>query len=446
MKFGNAMDVTWQLLALTSLAAGCAGAGDSGSTTGGTSSTGGTVTAATGGTIASGGGVATGGATTSGGSASNGGSAMPAGGSIANGSSGGVGATGGNVSGGTKATGGNTTGGSVATGGSKATGGSSTGGSSTGGNTTGGSATGGAASSCPLELVGFATLDGGTTGGGNATPTTVTTQAELRACATAAEPRVCRVKGTLTFSPFEEIRVAANKTVIGMGANAAIVMGGFFVGTGIDNVIIRNLTIRDSFIAGQYDEGGDNGGDRDGVQLDTATHIWIDHCHFNHLGDGQIDSRKDTTLETVSWNILENHNKAFGIGWTENVTAQITIHHNWIHDTVQRNPSTDNVLRAHLFNNWLERLASYGNYARGATHMVLENSVFDTVKDPHYFDTGSLVAIDNAYTNSSGKRTSSGSSYGAFDPHVFYAYTLTPTEDVPALLRRCAGPRLSLGP
>jgi pectate lyase len=205
-------------------------------------------------------------------------------------------------------------------------------------------------------LVGFATLEGGTKGGGNAAATLVTTQAELRACATDAAPRVCRVKGTLTFSAFEEIRVASQKTIIGSGATAEIVMGGFFLNVGVHDVIIRNLTIRDSYIEGQYDANGDDGGDRDGVQMDTAHNVWIDHCHFKHLGDGQIDSRKDTTLETVSWNILENHNKAFGIGWTENVTAQITIHHNWLKNTTQRNPSTDNVkiprFRGHP--NWRE--------------------------------------------------------------------------------------------
>ena len=46
--------------------------------------------------------------------------------------------------------------------------------------------------------------------------------------------------------------------------------------------------------------------------------------------------------------MLSSNNKAFGIGWTENVTARMTIHHNWIHDTNQRNPSTDNVAYAHL--------------------------------------------------------------------------------------------------
>jgi pectate lyase len=339
------------------------------------------------------------------------------------------------------ATGGKASGGSGTTGGTTATGGTS----ATGGSSTGGSSTGGAKGECPLDLVGFATLDGGTTGGGNVAPTTVTTQAELRACATATTPRVCRVQGTLTFSPFEEIRVQNDKTIIGAGANAAIVMGGFFLAEGIHNVIIRNLTIRDSYIEGQYDEGGDEGGDRDGVQMDTAHHVWIDHCHFKHLGDGQIDSRKDTTFETVSWNILENHNKTYGIGWTENVTAQITIHHNWIHDTQQRNPSTDNVLRAHLFNNFMQNITSYGNYARGGTNMVLQNSVFDHVNEPYYYDTGTLVAIGNIVRNSTGQQESSGTSFSFFDPGKFYSYTLDPASQVEAILAKCAGPRAELG-
>jgi pectate lyase len=309
----------------------------------------------------------------------------------------------------------------------------------------GGAGAGGGGNICPLDLVGFATREGGTTGGGNTAPTTVSTQAALRTCATATGPRVCRVQGTVTFNPFEEIRVTSDKTIIGAGNSAAIVMGGFFLDEGVHNVIIRNLTIRDSYIEGQNDEGGDEGGDRDGVQMDTAHHVWIDHCRFSRLGDGLIDSRMDTTFETVSWNILENHDKTFGIGWTDNVTAEITIHHNWLRNTNQRNPSTDNVLRAHLFNNVMEELDSYGNYARGGTNMVLQNSVFINVNNPHYYDTGSLVATGNVYRGATGQQESSGTSFSFFDPGAFYSYTLDPTSAVEALVERCAGPRAELG-
>jgi pectate lyase len=421
--------------------------------TGGNGAAGGSSGSSAGVTSKGGSGGSGGSAGSSGSSSSGNGGALSGTGGAA-GSSGGAGASGtageggdaGGVAGSSAGAAGSAGGGGGDTGGNAGSGGGGTGGAGGTGGGAGTAGTGGSGGSgCPLDLVGFATLEGGTTGGGDAQPTAVTTQAELKACATAAEPRVCRVQGTLTFSPFEEIRVTSDKTILGAGANAAVVMGGFFLGSGVHNVIIRNLTIRDSYVEGQDAEGGDEGGDRDGVQMDTAHHVWIDHCRFTHLGDGLIDSRMDTTFETVSWNVLENHNKTFGIGWTDNVTAQMTIHHNWIRNTTQRNPSTDNVLRAHLFNNLLEDVESYGNYARGGTNMVLQNSVFIDVNDPHYYDTGTLVASGNVYSGTSGQQESSGSSFSFFDPGDFYDYSLDPASEVEELVKRCAGPRAELG-
>jgi pectate lyase len=340
--------------------------------------------------------------------------------------------------------------------------GQSAAGSSSGGGSSGGSSSAGAsgaagsagaagttidADGCPTNLEGFASLNAkaqnGTYGGRDGTTVTVTTQADLDKYATAAEPYVIRVQGKLTFAPKgTEIRVASNKTILGVGANAEISEGGFFLNTDVHNVIIRNLTIGNTFVEGDYDGKTQ---DFDGIQLDTAHHVWIDHCHLHHIGDGMIDSRKDTTNLTVSWNVLSDHNKAFGIGWTENVTAEMTIHHNVLRDLNQRNPSVDNVLRAHLYNNWLLRIASYGNYARGGTNMVLQNSVFESVKSPHYYDTGTLVATGNTYTSTTGEKEASGTSFSFFDPGKLYAYKLDPVEDVKALLTKCAGPRPTLG-
>jgi pectate lyase len=76
---------------------------------------------------------------------------------------------------------------------------------------------------------------------------------------------------------------------------------------------------------------------------------------------------------------------------------------------------------AHLYNNFMQRLGSYGNYARGGTNMVLENSVFEDVKDAHYYDTGSLVAIGNSYTDTTGQK----SRPGAATPSSIRATTTT---------------------
>jgi pectate lyase len=191
------------------------------------------------------------------------------------------------------------------------------------------------------------------------------------------------------------------------------------------------------------DDPGDDVYDYDGIQMDTADHIWIDHNLITRMNDGLIDSRKDTSYLTVSWNVLAEGNKSFGIGWTTNVTSRMTIHHNWIHHTGQRNPSTDNVAYAHLYNNYLQNVTGYGNYARGATRMVLENSYFDTVNDPYYPDsTAQLRQSGSILVNCTGDRVTSGS---AFTPGSFYSYTLDAAADVPALLRQYAGPQANIG-
>jgi pectate lyase len=191
------------------------------------------------------------------------------------------------------------------------------------------------------------------------------------------------------------------------------------------------------------DDPDDKDFDYDGIQLDGAHHVWIDHNTITRMNDGLIDSRKDTSYLTVSWNVLAQNNKSFGIGWTTNVTSRMTIHHNWIRATNQRNPSTDNVAYAHLYNNYLQNVASYGNYARGATKMVLENSYFENVKDPYYRDDAAqLRQSGSIVVNSTGQQETGGS---AFNPSYFYAYTLDPAASVPSLLRTYAGPQGDIG-
>ncbi|MEU1913482.1 pectinesterase family protein [Streptomyces massasporeus] len=297
---------------------------------------------------------------------------------------------------------------------------------------------------------GFASVNSlgqnGTYGGRGGQVVTVTTQAELEKYATATQPYVIVVAGTIAMNPVgKEIKVQSDKTIVGRGTAGHIVGGGFFLGQGVHNVIIRNLTIRDAY-QGIWN---DKDHDFDAVQMDGAHHVWIDHNDLRHMADGLIDVRKDSTNVTVSWNKLSDNNKTFGIGWTENVKTDITIHHNWIRETEQRNPSTDNAAHAHLYNNFLEDApntsigSSYGNYSRGSTKMVLENSYFQGVKNPVIKDSGAtIVQRGNVFSGTSGRNESGGS---AFDPKAYYSYSLDKAADLPSLLKSGAGPRGSIG-
>jgi pectinesterase len=297
---------------------------------------------------------------------------------------------------------------------------------------------------------GFASVNAlgqnGTYGGRGGKTVTVKTLADLEKYATAPEPYVIVVAATINMNPVgKEIKVQSDKTIVGAGTSGQIVGGGFFLGSGVHNVIIRNLTIRDAY-QGIWN---DKDHDFDAIQMDGAHHVWIDHNDLRHMADGLIDVRKDSTYVTVSWNKLSDNNKTFGIGWTENVVTDITIHHNWFRETEQRNPSTDNAAHAHLYNNYLEDVSgttiksSYGNYSRGKTKMVLENSYFQGMNNPVTKDsTAAVVQKGNTFVGTSGRNESGGT---AFDPKTYYGYTLDKTADVPALLKSGTGPRAAIG-
>ncbi|MET9682564.1 pectinesterase family protein [Streptomyces coeruleorubidus] len=295
---------------------------------------------------------------------------------------------------------------------------------------------------------GFASLAGGTTGGAGGKVVTVTDQAALAKYAAAEEPYVIRVKGSLTMDPFgTEIPVASDKTIIGVSDTAEIVHGGFTLDPGTHNVIIRNLAIRDTAIEGNWDCKDT---DYDGIRLDTAHHVWIDHIRFSRICDGQLDIRKDSEYVTVSYNQFTDNNKTFGIGWTPNVRTQITVDHNWFRATKQRNPSADNVAYAHLYNNYLSAQLSdgdpvwtYGNWSRGRTKMVIENSFYDGVQHPYQADaTAELVQRGSVLRNTTGRHDAWGT---AFDPRAFYDYRLDPAAAVPALVKRFSGPQKRIG-
>jgi pectate lyase/pectin methylesterase-like acyl-CoA thioesterase len=295
---------------------------------------------------------------------------------------------------------------------------------------------------------GFASLAGGTTGGAGGKVVTVTDQASLAKYAAAEDPYVIRVSGAIAVEPFgSNIVVTSNKTIIGVGDTGEIVHGELHLNPGTSNVIIRNLTIRDSYVEGDWDGKTT---DYDAIQMDTVDHVWIDHNRFTHMGDGLLDIRKDSQYITVSYNQFSNHNKALGIGWTTNALTQITIDHNWFTGTKQRNPSADNCAYAHLYNNYLsaqvadgDPVWTYGNWARGRTKMVLENSYFDGVQHPYQADAAAeLVERGSILKNTTGRTDAWGA---AFDPREFYDYRLDPAAAVPALVKRFSGPQKQIG-
>lgn len=281
-----------------------------------------------------------------------------------------------------------------------------------------------------------AELPDGTTGGAGGETVTVDEPAELVAAAASAEPLTILVDGTIDVGDGSMIKVTANKTIAGAAGGGEIVDGGLFVDR-VSNVIIRNLTFRDSFIGADWD-GKSPENDNDGIRIDTSHHVWVDHNEFERLGDGQLDIRKDSTAVTASWNYFRDHNKTLGVGWTDNVVTTLTLHHNRFSNVHQRNGSLDNVAAGHVYNNWLSGVSSYGMNARGAeTQLVVESNVFEHARNP-LIGEGSVFQQDNIFVDVWGEQPRDTGA--TFDASANYAYTADPASDVRKLLTKDAGP------
>jgi len=295
---------------------------------------------------------------------------------------------------------------------------------------------------------GFASVNAleqnGTTGGAGGQVVVVDNLADLEKYAGAAEPLVILIKGTIAKEPFgKAIKVTSNKTLLGLGKDATLLHGELQI-QDASNIIFRNLTLKDSWMP---DDPNGKKYDFDGFQIDRSHHIWIDHCTLTNMEDGLIDFSKNSDYLTVSWSVLSHHNKAFGIGWTQELGhMHVTMHHTWIHDTNQRNPSLDNGT-GHLYNNYLQNITSYGNYSRGKSKVVVENSVFEKVNRPLSCDTDAeLVERGNILQDSQTTAEDRAKFKGvAFNPKDFYAYQLDEAKQVPELVKQYAGPQDSIG-
>ena len=296
-----------------------------------------------------------------------------------------------------------------------------------------------------FNLYGFAATGGGTTGGGNLTPITVTTLDQLRTLCGQDAPAVIRVAGTITGN--EAIPVASNKSILG-AAGARLVGIGFTIGRNsqfglISNVIIRNLIMEKPLAPI----------DKVTVQY-GAHHVWIDHNDFSSdldhgidFYDGQVDITHGADFVTVSWNIFHDHFKNSLVGNSENTGDEdsghlrVTYHHNLFTRVDGRNPSI-RFGTGHVYNNHYLDVPDYGVASRQNAQVRVEQNYFDTVDQPIRADTSlSPVAgfVNQVSTNifvNSGPNSIT-TSPGTFVPP--YAFPLDAAANVPAIVQQGAG-------
>jgi len=237
-----------------------------------------------------------------------------------------------------------------------------------------------------FKLVGYASIDGGTTGGQGFRTNTVTTADEFRAAAGSTEPLNIFVTGTLDLGS-GTVKVAANKTIIGVGSDAGFV-GHVFL-EDVSNIILRNLSFANPRGVGQGMGRGD------GVTANAAHHVWVDHCNFGECADGQFDITHGSDFFTVSWCKFSYTNAANGhrlsmlignkdtLGDEDSGKLHVTLHHNWIGDLVQDRAPRVRFGQVHIFNNYYAATSNNTCIGLGIlSQVLLESSYFDGIKRP----------------------------------------------------------------
>ncbi|KAJ6451356.1 pectin lyase-like protein [Mycena vitilis] len=249
------------------------------------------------------------------------------------------------------------------------------------------------------QQVGYATLNGGTTGGAGGTTTTVTTLADLRTAITGATPKIVQISGIITGDG-ETIDVGNHTTVVGIGANSGVTGGGFRVKKGT-NVIFRNLQLSKSPAP------------TDLIELQTSTNIWVDHNtftsdldHDKDFYDGQLDMDHGTDFVTVSWNVFQQHFKCSLVGGSDNTGDEdsghlrVTYHHNHFLEINSRTPS----LRfgtAHIYSNFFDNVLNSAVDSRDGAQTLIEDNQFTNVIDPieTTLNGGFANQLNNVFTN-----------------------------------------------
>ncbi|MGW0707448.1 pectate lyase family protein [Streptomyces sp. NPDC002643] len=216
----------------------------------------------------------------------------------------------------------------------------------------------------------------GTTGGGSATPVTVSTLAAFQSAVSGNAAKVVRVNGLISLSG--QVDIGSNTTVLGVGSSSGFTGGGLRIKEET-NVVVRNLNISKPVAPA------------DGITVQESTKVWIDHNSFSadrehdkdHY-DGLLDVNHGSDYVTVSWNTFKDHFKGSLVGHSDNNASEdtghlrVTYHHNHFGNVYSRIPS----LRfgtGHFYNNYVDG-ADTACHSRMGAQMLVENNVFRNTK------------------------------------------------------------------
>ncbi|WP_432709908.1 pectate lyase family protein [Pedobacter sp.] len=290
-------------------------------------------------------------------------------------------------------------------------------------------------------IIGYASVNGKTTGGLGGRTVTVSNLAALKSAVSSNSAKIVRVSGRITGKGY--INVGSNTTILGLKGSSMEGVGLLMYGT--NNVIIRNMTIKNVVTYSNI------------VIKEGAHHVWVDHCDLssdrNHgwdYYDGLLDVGNRADYVTLSWNRLHDSHIPMLIGFGDGNTndsgkLNVTVYKNYFYNVSERQPST-RFGYMHVFNNYLQNGSGYGIGATMGATVRTDNNYFENQNAPirtTYNAKPGFVsgANTNIYKNSGANKISTSAS--TWVPSYEYKSALISAAQVPAVVTAGAGATLN---
>ncbi|MEV0646281.1 pectate lyase [Phytomonospora sp. NPDC050363] len=325
------------------------------------------------------------------------------------------------------------------------------------------------ASAATGGVTGYATQNGGTTGGAGGQTVRATTGTAIHTAlcgrASSSTPIIIEVTGTInhgntakvsgdscnTAAGVIELKQISNVSIIGVGSGAVFDQLGIHIREA-SNIIIQNVTIRNVKKSGSPTS---NGGDAISMESDVRN-VWVDHTTLEASGgesegyDGLFDMKDNTQYVTLSYSILRNSGRGGLIGSSESDRSNgfVTFHHNLYSNIDSRTPLLRGGI-SHIYNNTYVDLHESGINSRAGGRAKVENNHFKNSKDVlgtfYTSEAGYWQVAGNIFDNVTWSSPGEDNNPAGPNPQsntsvsIPYSYTLDGASCVPAVVAQTAG-------
>ncbi|KAI0490846.1 pectin lyase fold/virulence factor [Xylaria cf. heliscus] len=209
------------------------------------------------------------------------------------------------------------------------------------------------------------------------------------------DPNETRITATYNPEATSGLTVASNKAIIGSGSSGTIKGKGLRIASGSKNVIVQNIRI--TTLNPQYVWGGD------GISIEGADGVWIDHVTFDNIGRMFIVSHYTANRITTSYNYYNGatsySNSCDGQQYWGTMFIgegdKVTIDHNYYYKMSGRSPKlgikgSDTYF--HATNNYFLTSSGHSFDIVSNTYALIEGNAFSSAKTPITTDSTSSGA------------------------------------------------------